>query len=185
MACCMTAPTITLTNVDLSSVKCYGIYLSTTSQEMFNISITKMRLNMTHLNLQSHLPRTSWVKNYLTTSAAQRLINRTTTSAAWWPTPPHQQPHGIILGVAVTRPFMKQLVWQFDSIQLACGAHKLNRCYSDSTHYSHWISQLLPAVHRGTWHEKTDRWYCLQRCYAGLIPGLRPANERLRDGVTL
>ena len=51
IACCMTAPNITWTNVDLSSVKFYGIYLSTTSQEMFDTSITKMRLKMTHLNL--------------------------------------------------------------------------------------------------------------------------------------
>ena len=42
-------------NIDLSSVMCYGIYISAISQEMISISIFDMSFKITYFRSQPHL----------------------------------------------------------------------------------------------------------------------------------
>ena len=59
MACCPTAPSHYLTNVDWSSMRSRDIHIRAISQEMAQPSITKIRLKITYLKLYSNLPGAS------------------------------------------------------------------------------------------------------------------------------
>ena len=56
MACCLSAPSHYLTNVDLSSVRLSGIHLRAISQEIPQPPFTKVSLKITYLKLNWNLP---------------------------------------------------------------------------------------------------------------------------------
>ena len=56
MVCCLTAPTHYLTNVDLSSMRSFGIHRRALSWEDLKIPISKTRLKITFLGSHSDLP---------------------------------------------------------------------------------------------------------------------------------
>ena len=55
-ACCLTAPTITWTNVDLSSVRSSGIHHRAILQEIPQQSVVEISLKITYLKICSNLP---------------------------------------------------------------------------------------------------------------------------------
>ena len=57
MACCLKAPSHSWTNVDWSSVKSNDIHIRAVSQEMPQLSITKICLKITCLKFHSNFPR--------------------------------------------------------------------------------------------------------------------------------
>ena len=56
MACCLTAPSHSRTNVDLSSIKYIGNHLRLILQELLKTYNVDMNLKITNLILQPHLP---------------------------------------------------------------------------------------------------------------------------------
>ena len=56
MACCLAAPSHTWTNVDLSSVRLIGIYLTAIYHKLLWMLLTPMGLKMTYLKILWHLP---------------------------------------------------------------------------------------------------------------------------------